>query len=139
MIQQSRWYNKRIFEKRLFSSTGLFMHWKLQTILYLHGLMYAYLMCMVAEMLQKWKLIWYKNIFSFNQNNFVFNKIYFHYITFFSWYQNIFLSNQNKFIFNKIYFHYITFLWYQIYFHSIKINLYSVKNSFIIYIFFAFK
>ena len=33
---------------------------------------------------------WYENIFSFNQNKFVFSKIYFHYATFFSWYQNIF-------------------------------------------------
>ena len=33
---------------------------------------------------------WYENIFSFNQNKFVFSKIYFYYATFFSWYQNIF-------------------------------------------------
>ena len=92
---------------------------------------------MVAEMLQKWKFIWYKNIFSFNQNNFVFNKTYFHYITFFSWYQNIFSFNQNKFVFNKIYFHYITFFHdTKINFHSTKINFYSVRNIFIIYIFF---
>ena len=32
-------------------------------------------MVMVAEMLQKWNFIWYECIFTFNQNNFVFNKI----------------------------------------------------------------
>ena len=39
---------------------------------------------MVAEMLGKKKFIWYQNIFSFNENKFVFNEIYFHYITFFA-------------------------------------------------------
>ena len=38
---------------------------------------------LVAEMLQKQNFIWYETIFSFNQNKFVFNKIYFHYMNFF--------------------------------------------------------
>ena len=40
----------------------------------------------------------------FNQNKFGFNKIYFHYINFFSWYQNIFLFNQNNFVFSEKHF-----------------------------------
>ena len=51
------------------------------------------------------KFMWYGNIFSFNQNNFVFNKIYFHlYHIFFFMTSNIFLFNQNKFVFSKKYF-----------------------------------
>ena len=45
---------------------------------------------------------WYGNIFSFNQNNFVFNKTYFHYITFFLMIsKNIFSFSQNKCVCSK--------------------------------------
>ena len=72
-------------------------------------------------------------MFLFNQNTFVFNKIYFHLYHFFPWYQNTFLFNQNKFVFNKVYFHYITFYNnIKIHFYSIKINLYSIRNILII-------
>ena len=56
----------------------------------------------------------------------------------FSWYENIFSINQNKFVFNKVYSHHITFFspWYQNIYHSVKINLYSVRSILIIYIFF---
>ena len=57
--------------------------------------------------------------------------------TFFSWYQNKCLFNQNKFVFNKIYFHYINFFMISKYiFFSVKINLYLVRKIFLIYIFF---
>ena len=65
---------------------------------------------MVAEMLQKQKLLWYENKLLFNQNNFAFNKIYFHNITFFP---------DTK-----------------IYFYSVKTNSYAVRSIFIIDIFF---
>ena len=43
----------------------------------------------------------------------------------------------NNFVFNKTYFHYITFFHdIKIYFHSIKTNLYSIKYIFIISPFF---
>ena len=61
---------------------------------------------------------WYENIFSINQNKFVFNKVYSHHITFFSpWYQNILSFSQNKFVFSTKYFDHIYF------FHSSKIYL----------------
>ena len=44
---------------------------------------------------------WYCNIFLFNQNKFVFNEIYFYYITFFFHDIEIFLFSQNKFVFKK--------------------------------------
>ena len=105
---------------------------------------------MVAEMLQKWKFILYENIFSFNQSNFVFNKTYSHYITFFhdikiyfhsiktnlysikyifitssffSWYQNKFSLSQNKSVFSKKYFYHIFF------FHSSKIYFHYMNFS----------
>ena len=59
---------------------------------------------------------WYQNMFLYNQNRFVFNEMFFYYITFFSWYQNMFLFNQNKFVFNEIF-----FLSYYCFFHVIKI------------------
>ena len=64
---------------------------------------------MVAEILEKYKIIWYENLFSFNQNDFVFNKIYFPLSPIFSWYRIIFSFKQK--------------------------DLYSIKNIFIIYIF----
>ena len=52
------------------------------------------------------------------------------------WVQVLEVANQNSFVFNKIYFHYITFFHdIKIYFYSIKINLYSIKYIFIISLF----
>ena len=51
---------------------------------------------------------WYQNRFLFKQNKFLFNKMYFHYITFFfSWYQNMFSFSENKTVFSKKRFYYI--------------------------------
>ena len=50
-----------------------------------------------------------KHVFLFNQNEFVFTKIYFYCITF-SFDQNKFSFNQNRIKFNKKYSHHILFL-----------------------------
>ena len=54
---------------------------------------------------------------------FCIDKIYFHYITFFSWYQNTFSFNQNKFVVSKKYFYHTNF------FHSSKIYFYHMNFS----------
>ena len=75
-------------------------------------------------MLQKQKFIWYEKIFLFNQNKFVYNKVYFHYITVFSRYQDIFSFSQNKSIFSNKHFYHV-----YIFFHSIKIYFYHMSFS----------
>ena len=77
---------------------------------------------------QLYHLFWYQNIFLFNQNKFVFNKIYFHYNNFFLWYQNIFLFNQNKFVFTKKHFIICFFHISKIYFYYMNISL----NTFLV-------
>ena len=79
---------------------------------------------MVAEMLQKLKFMLCENVFSFNKNTFVFNKIYSHYITFFFKISNTFSFNQNKFVVSKKYFYHTNF------FYSSKIYFYHMNFSF---------
>ena len=56
----------------------------------------------------------------------------------FIWHQNILLFTWYKFAFNKTYFHYMTFFHViKIYMYSIKINLCSTRNIFIVCIFFC--
>ena len=79
---------------------------------------------MVAEMLQKLKFMLCENVFSFNKNTFVFNKICSHYITFFFKISNTFSFNQNKFVVSKKYFYHTNF------FCSSKIYFYHMNFSF---------
>ena len=69
-------------------------------------------------------------------NNFVFNKRYFHYISFFHDI-NIYFHSIKTNLYSTKYIFIISpfFPWYQNIFHLIKINLYSVRNIFIINIF----
>ena len=62
---------------------------------------------MVAEILEKYKIIWYENLFSFNRNDFVFNKIYFPYITYIFMISKYIFIQTKRLVFNKKHFYHI--------------------------------
>ena len=71
----------------------------------------------LAEMLQKWKFIWYQNIVSFNQSNLVFSKICFHYIIFFMISICVLIYSKKIVFSKKLFYHIYIFSLSNIYFH----------------------